>query len=243
MCRNLAFFVLFLGCLLHSATAVSAQSIAVGVYPGDSFRYGNVSATWNSDDPYYLPDQSIENYYDTDYVLVTITGVDIWVSKIYMRMDWRFKNGTLKTSNHYTNVYTGEKNVSTFVICAFLQLGDHIYPGLPESPVITEVVLKTYVSVSRETNRITYSQAVEDYNSTVDMYIDQTAGVLVEFNGLQTYNDGQYETTETVFIGITESNVWVVPELPSLTILPLFMITTLLVAIVYRRSRKPIRTP
>ena len=243
MRRSHAFLVLFFVFLLYLVTVVSAQSVAIGVGVGDSFRYGSVSATWNSTDPDFTPGPDIRNFFDTDYMLLTITDVDIWETTIYMQLDWHFDYGTHETSNHYTNVDTGDKNISTFVICAFLQPGDHMYPGIPGSPVITEAVLRTYASVSRETNRITYSHTGQDYNSTIDMYMDQTTGALVEFNGIQTRTDGQYETTETVFIGITESNVWVVPEFPALIILPLFMIVTLLVSLGFRRNRKHSGTP
>jgi len=242
MSRNLAFFVLFLGFLLYLVTIVLAQSITIGVDVGDSFRYDDVSATWSSTDPDFTPDQNIKDFFDTDYMLLTITDVDIWETTIYMRRDWRFKNGTDKTSNHYINVYTGDRNITTFFIAAYLQAGNHMYPGTLESPTITEVVSKTYASVSRDTNRITYSQTGY-YNISYDGYMDQATGVLVELNGVQTRNDGQYETTETVFIEITGSNVWVVPEFPSLIILPLFMIITLLAALIYRRNRKHVKTP
>jgi len=242
MSRNFAFFVLFFVFLLCLTTVDSAQSLAIGVGVGDSFRYGNVSATWSSTDPDFTPEQNIRNFFDTDYMLLTITDVDIGETTIYMRLDWRFKNGTHKTSNHYTNVNTGDRNITTFFIAAYLQAGNHMYPGTLESPTIDEVVSKAYASVSRETNRITYSQTGY-YNITYDVYMDQATGALVELNGVQTRNDGQYETTETIFIEITGSNVWVVPEFPSLIILPLFMIITLLAALIYRRNRKNVKTP
>jgi hypothetical protein len=86
---------------------------------------------------------------------------------------------------------------------------------------------------------LTY-QGSDNTNSVeyVDYYFDKQTGMLVELRDTTTYSNPI--KTITKFWKIKDSNVWVVPEFPSVLILPLFMIATLLAVIAYKKKRTSI---
>jgi len=85
---------------------------------------------------------------------------------------------------------------------------------------------------------ITSEYNVTEFYQYISMiwYWDRSSGIFVEMSQDYTSHTGNYTTTYSVLLKITESNVWVIPEFPTFLILPLFMIATLLTVIVYRRK-------
>jgi hypothetical protein len=102
-------------------------------------------------------------------------------------------------------------------------------------------VIKTYQSGNRDTNRIIteYTNATTGTTQRVDLYFDKASGILVE--SYETISTSQ-ETTRITW-KLKETNGWVVPEFPSVLILPLFMAITMIAAIVYKKKHAGIAKP
>jgi uncharacterized membrane protein len=71
----------------------------------------------------------------------------------------------------------------------------------------------------------------------LNYYWDKSTGIIVESSEVVVTEAGDYGTIHLLESRITASNVWFVPEFPPFLILPIFMIATLLVVIVYRRKQ------
>jgi len=79
----------------------------------------------------------------------------------------------------------------------------------------------------------------QNYNYfTMNFYWDKSTGIIVEDYYKVINQTGEYLTTWSALSGMTESNGWVVPEFPSLLILPLFMIVALVAIMTSRRRRR-----
>jgi hypothetical protein len=131
-----------------------------------------------------------------------------------------------------------------FFIPTNLDAGDSFYFVYPSSLTIEETVLRTYEGESRETNHFSI---VSNDGYREDFYFDRETGVLVE----DTYTSAlippnasygvYYPWIQGSTLIIKSSSRWVVPEFPSLLVLPLLMITVVAGALLYRKkANKPI---
>ena len=110
--------------------------------------------------------------------------------------------------------------------------------GDPPATII-DTSIWNYPSGDRPTNRLRIEETHTTLGNIVqDVYFDKATGVLVEMwliieNG----------TTRSCCEKIIDTNIdqWVIPEFPSFLILLLFMIATLLVAVLYRRKHSILR--
>ncbi len=103
------------------------------------------------------------------------------------------------------------------------------------SPVtIIDTPIRSYPSGDRPTNHLTIEVTGTTLGNVVqDVYFDKATGVLVEM-----CITIESDITRSVCERVVDTNIdqWVIPEFPSFLILPLFMIATLLAAILYRRK-------
>jgi len=108
-------------------------------------------------------------------------------------------------------------------------------------------VVRTYPDSVRETNHLNmtkeYSFTVNEteyyFYQTVNFYWDRSTGILVEFSFEGINQIGEYLTTWSFLLRITESDVWVVPEFSTLTsILLVFIVITTAISIYKRRILK-----
>jgi len=240
---SIATFLLVLLCLTMVGRAW-AQIRVPGVVQGNTFTY-DVTAFWSSDDPSatipaYLLEMNNTEYYRVTITAVAITGVS--GAEITTQNVWHFKNGTETSTTGTINLETGISTGGFWAIVAGnLGVNDLLHPSGQNKITVNETVMRDYAGVERETNHLMLMfLRSDDGNSVehVDYYFDKQTGMLVQLNDVTSYTNPR--KTVTIFWKIKDSNVWVVPEFPSVLILPLFMIATLLAVIAYKKTHASI---
>jgi hypothetical protein len=218
-----------------------AQVLKPGVYMGDTFTYG-VTAFWSSNDPYASIPSDLLYINQTESCEVRISNVaDANVTTFVATY---LKNGTALADRGTIDLDTGLSDGGfVAIIAANLTAGDRVHPLGDDLVTINETVMKSYETGNRETHRITieYTNATAGITDSVNRYFDKETGILVESHETETISDSNSETTTIVSWEIKDTNAWVIPEFPSVLILTIFMITTLLTVIAYRRKRTSIK--
>lgn len=235
-------------CLLYaSVISAGAQPRVVGVDVSDWFKY--VAAVgWSSNDPnatFPPPDwEMLEMMNETEWMLCTFESIS--GTNITLQFTSHFKNGTEIFENGYIDVDTGDGNMTYVAISSNLDVNDTVYTSSGYSAQkINETLVRSYPDVVRETNHMNqtmtgiFNETSLYYNK--NLYWDRPTGMLVEESYEMRNQTGMYLTTWSMSVRIADSNVWKIPELPSLIILPLFITITLLISVtVYRRKYRSI---
>jgi hypothetical protein len=244
MCREtISFFLVSALILLSMVPICLAQPRAVGVSEGDWFKFGELDISWESTNPNATVPSYVTEFNETEWILYSVVSVN--GTNITIRAVDHFKNGTEIALDAWTDIETGVINLTfsgklwpavNLIIGANLKENDTIYTSDPH--FINETITRVYASGSRETNH--YNVTVENAYSfqyfSINYYWDRVCGFLVEISLKEVYEQDSYTINYSDSMKITESNRWVVPEFPSMLIMPLFMIATLLAVIVYRRK-------
>lgn len=235
--------VMLLLVFLSSSIVESTRALFLtpGVGPADTFEY-DVSAYWSSSDEYASIPTGLVEYNQTETVEVRISSVS--GSNISTFTAFYYKNDTQWGDYGLVDVDTGiGYGPFVAIIAGNLNAGEVIHPLVVDNIVVNETVLKAYESGTRETNRILieYTNATTGITSRFDRLFDKETGILVESHETTTSTNPQ--TMTSVSWDIKSSNVWVIPEFPSALILPLFMITTIIVIIAYKKKFAGIAKP
>jgi hypothetical protein len=219
--------LLFLLCFATMGVALVHGITVAGVSQGNVFEYDMVSH-YDSIYTDTAPAELVE-LNQTQWIRVTVTGVS--GVQISTRTVTHYKNGTETNSDGSCDLETGENSGGPPFIGANLGKGSLINPSASERWYVNETAVRTYRDGTRETNHLLL-QSVQNFSDvgevylTYDYYFDKTTGALVEYTS-EVYYSGVTSTTTSKIIS---SNVWVIPEFPSLIILSLFMMMTLFVA-------------
>ena len=208
---------------------VAAQLRIPGVSPGDWAEYfviysGNGTA----------PSEPM------DWVRLTVQTIS--GTNITYEQRIRLLDATEETDTFVVDVDTGQGNTSGgMFIAADLNAGDPIYTS-PDplnmfyGMTINETIFRTYLGGSVEVNHwnLTMTQTFLGLNVTTSMnyYWYRATGMIAE---MSTYSVLQ-QVGNTTWWGIEGVIIDIIPEFPPAIILPLFMITTLLAVIGYRRK-------
>jgi len=232
--------------------ASSSQERTVGITVGDWFKYGNFNVSWSSTDPNatFPPPggEQLEEMNETEWMLVSIENISrTW---IFLEIVKHFKDETEKTENGSVDIETGSGIMFGRIISADLDVNDTIYTDPPPfSPPfstwkICETIVRTYPDGERETNHLNTTQ---EWNfiqykdswainvtghAVIDFYWDRSTGILVEYSYNVIEHVGEYVTTTVVSYRITESNVWIVREFPSWTLITFILITVLILVVI-----------
>jgi hypothetical protein len=236
---GIATFLSVLLCLTMVGS-VWAQTRVPGVFQGNTFTY-DVTASWSSNSPTAAVPAELLDINKTEYYRVTIAAVS--GAEITTQTVWRFINGTETNTVGTINVETGITNGGFWAIVAGnLGVNDRLHPSGQNYITVNATVTRDYLGGARETNHLILtlqdSDTGGDFIEHVDYYFDKQTGMLVQLNDAKVYSNPT--TTITKFWRIKESNVWVVPEFPSALILPLFMITTMIAVIAYKKKHSGI---
>jgi hypothetical protein len=225
--------------LLSSVMVGSARALvlAPGVELSMVFCY-DITGSWSSSDEYASIPAEIVEYNRTETFEVRISNVTGSNVKLFWAI--YFMNESYFGDYGLVDVDTGD-GYGSFVqiIAGNLNEGNLIHPLGSDEITINQTVIKSYESGNRETNRI----LLEYYNATTgaterdDLYFDKALGILVESHETVSYSDGDSTTTTTVSWEIKSSNAWVIPEFPSVVILPLLMAVTMVAAIAYKKKQ------
>jgi len=148
-------------------------------------------------------------------------------------------NYTIYEDGQIHHSYTATYDLSTaetggldfHIVLPSLDIGEEIPLW---NMTIVDATYRSYPSGYRFTNHARSSGVVPSLgNVTHDLYYDVTTGVLVEWTATIENNETRVCSYEIVDTNINE---WVIPEFPSFLILPLFMISTLLAVMLYKRE-------
>lgn len=214
----------------------------VGVSVGNSFNY-TVAFSWNSTEqnailPYYYASLN-----DTEWIRTSVINVS--GTTVILNMTMHFKNGTDSTQAGITDVTTGSGNLTSWIVGANLNPNDTLYaPSQYYSPVINETIAIVYPSGSRNSNHLnvtteTNTTGIYEYSS-MNYYWDQSTGVMVEMSMAMVTQINQSRTNVSATVKIAESNIWIVPEFPTLT--PMLVALVLLTATAVFGKKRSTRT-
>ncbi len=203
----------------------------------------NVTAFWSSTDEYASIPPEVLAVNETESFEVRISNVT--GSNVTIFWALYFKNGSDPIADRgIVDVDTGAYLGSfAAIIAGNLNAHELIHPLGNDGITINETVTKVYESGNRETNRI----VIETRNSTtgvtgrVDRYFDKETGLLVESHETVISSDSKTTTVQTW--KLRETNGWVVPEFPSVLVLPLLMAITMIAAIAYKKKHTGIAKP
>ena len=221
-------------------TSVIAQPRIPGVVAGNWLKYGDVSVYWNCSDPSQPIPHWLEELEEMEYGIISI--VHVYLTNVTCELRNHFKNGTDLTTGGYVDIDTGEgENLTMYVISANLDKDHAIYTSGDNADLkINETITRTYPDGPRDTNHIniTAETSSPDFYQyiSINYYWDRSTGVLAELTQESTTRYQGVNSTFSMLIRISESNVWVIPEYPTLT--PILLILILTVAItIYKRRR------
>jgi hypothetical protein len=206
----------------------SAQSTTVGVSVGNSYKYRFRSYYYSNNMDLGIPAQLVEDN-KTGWVQHTITSISNTTVSYFTVQ--HFENGSESSAQNQADIATGEGGFP--IIRANVGLNESVYPGLPASPVATELLNRTYQHTQRVVVHVSWNKTGETQYD-VDAYFDQQTGMLVEMLVAFPQNMGVGEYVWTLI----ESSVWTIPEFPTLIVLPAVAAATLLAVAVYRASLK-----
>ena len=231
-------FLCFLGSQINFTKAISP-----GVSPGNEFFY-DIKYIWNSTNQSIIIPEQVLDLNNTDFYKITITEIED--KNVLFQTLWRFFNGTEIEGTGTINLETGIAGFGDFwaIIGGNLNSGERIHPIYPDYVFINQTQVRNYGSGgNRETNLVdltfTYvdpddpSRYYVEYSQT---YFDKQTGMLVELVDTTVYTNPA--GTEKLTWKIKETNIWVVPEFPSVLIISLLMISSLIGAIYYKKKNK-----
>ena len=218
--------IILLLCLLCFAGAkvTSAQTATPGVTKGDVFYY-TMYGHFSSSDPdavIYVPAFEANN---TDWVSIEITDVSgpvishVYTLNYYNGSEDRINGQTDRTKN--LNFSSGFAGVP--FCAANLSAGDKVSTV---QFTINETLEWSYPDGKREINHLSWTSS-EDSG---DCYFDRKTGVLVDMYRVHSFINP--DTNEAIkkadIVKMTSSNVWAVPEYPSV-VFPLLLIIGVIV--------------
>lgn len=230
---------------------VSAQTRTPGVSEGNSFKYLFFFDANMSNLDYLLPsmfDAVMEQAKSIDSMELTITKVQ--GSIISAQTVMQFKNGTRQTTTGTTDIATGQGDFTMFLIAANLNANDLVYQG-NTGERINGTITRTYPAGQRQVN---YQSISMEYNVTDEelstfniegplqqtntqvIYWDKTTGSLVEMSYQMTTRSQQTNADISIEVKLAQSNVYTIPEFPSV-IIALIALTLSTLAII--KLQKP----
>ena len=214
-------FVLLTGSL---SAAFGEMMPTVGVANGDFFRY-NYTCYFNSNNPHVVPSASFSAINQTDYFMVNVT--DVSGASVNFETMLRGLNGSSSIGVCNMNVgtgitsfsgYAGPVSTNNFYFMARgVGMMGRMFPSSTSSPTINDTFLMPYASDSRLTNHFETNDnntLIGVYNN-LDIYYDQATGMMVQWRQETIQTSGTTQTNSTQMMNIASSNVWVIPEFPT----------------------------
>lgn len=231
--------VLFLSLtLLLFVAGVSAQStsVSVGVSPGDEFKY-DLTFYWYSTNPADVVPAYLVEQNQTDYFQLTVATTTS--TTVVFNTTWKLLNGTIYNSTEIAEVSSGVTGC-VYVYAANLTAGGLLFPSSTDLPWrINSTEFRVYSGSFREINHISVNNTnIEGVvYSNMDLYFDKLTGIVVEYTLTEVRSSAPNQQIVQHLI-LKESNVWVIPEFPSVLALPVILAATVVVAAFLKRKNK-----
>ena len=236
-----AVFLMFLISLsVIGSVLAQTEQVSVGVSSGNVFKY-DLAFYWSSTNPADVVPSDLVAQNQTEYFQLAVETTTS--TTVVLQTVWQFLNGTSFNSTDVTEVSSGAMG-SIYVYAANLTAGGLLFPLATDLPWrINSTEFRSYPSGFREINRIAVNNTeYEGYvYSYMDLYFDKLTGIVVEYKLTSVSSDTPNQTIIQHLL-LKESNAWVIPEFPSLLILPLFMAATG-ISVVLLKRRKTLVSP
>jgi len=223
----------------------------VGVEVGDWGIYGNINATWSSNDPSFTPDANLILANNTVWFKHVVT--DVISTVIYFRNVTHFRDDTESTNNAWIDVEVGQGNGTLMFVSAGLNAGDPLYEGTAEPVFINKTLSRTYAGVEREVNHLNLTtthridtDVPQNIQISLDYYWDKITGILTERQGSYVNQTGNYLTSWYRSDVLVETSLWSSGTTPPVDnagesfpfwLLGVALIAVLGVLVLYRRQR------
>lgn len=225
---NLIAIIIILSIALTTTPLVLAQTVTVGVNPGDTFNY-SYKINWDSTDPAATVPTQYQELNDTQFIRITV--VTVTGSLINVDVTRHFNNGTEQTENGNIDVDTQVLEIpyTILIIRANANPGEKIYPAGGHA-TLTDTATRTYSIGQVDTVRYLSPDTISE---KTEIYYERANGVAVEYNFISQETSGSYVTTsrETVLI-----NSWVIPEFPFAAVLMIMLVAIPIVLVVYKKT-------
>jgi hypothetical protein len=228
---NLTTIAIILILTIISTPLVLAQTVTVGVNPGNTFNY-SYKINWASTDPNAVVPALYEELNATQFIRITINSVT--GSVINVDETRHFNNGTEQTQNGNIDVNTQVLDVpySILIIRSNANPGEKIYPAGGHA-ILSDTATRTYSIGQVDTVRYESPDTTDGNSQKTEIYYGKTNGIAVEYNLISQETSGSYVTTtrETVLI-----NSWVIPEFPSITVLMILLLAIPILLVAYKKK-------
>jgi hypothetical protein len=212
-----------------------AQAEGTGVKEGDMYFY-DVQITSN------VPSLMNLDLLRMVTMHINVTRVD--ADEIKYRSTAIFNNGTESIADDSEYISKESPYVNWYLFYPANLSANDTVPIFGRHYPITETVLRNYAGVERETNHLVIeltdlnASSLPEYAEYYTVYFDKKTGVAVELYIEQVNNDE--ELLNAFSLTINESNVWVVPEFPSIMAISILMIAIVAGSIIYKKTEHTI---
>jgi hypothetical protein len=227
--------VLIILFLISITGTTFAQTESTGVKKGDMYSY---DVQINSNIP------SLANLDMRRMIAMHINVTQVNADEIKYQSTTIFNNGTESTADNSEYISKESPYVNWYLFYpANLSANDTVYI-FGEHYAITETVLRNYAGVERETNHLEIeltglnTSGLPEYAEYYNVYFDKKTGVAVGLYMEQVNSDE--ELLNAFSLAIKESNVWVVPEFPSILAISILMIAVSAGLIIYKKLMRRI---
>jgi hypothetical protein len=227
----LGFIILCVVFLGSFSMAFGEMMFTVGVASGDVFRYG-YTCYFNSNDPYAVLPASFSWINQTDYFMINVTGVS--GASVNFGTMLRGLNGSSSLGVCSMNVgtgmasisgYGGPNDASSFYFMARnVGMMGRMFPSAVVSPTINDTLMMPYAGGSRLTNHFVTNTTQNGMTVNSDFYFDQATGMMVQWREETVQTSGTLQTNSIQMMKITSSSVWAIPEFPTSSIVPVFIV-------------------
>lgn len=228
---NLIAIIIILCLAITTTPLVLAQTVTVGVTPGNTFNY-SYKINWDSTNPAATVPTQYQELNDTQFIRITV--ITVAGSLINVDVTRHFNNGTEQTQNGNIDVNTQVLEIpySVLIMRANANPGEKIYPAGGHA-ILNDTATRTYSIGQVDAVRYVSPDTIGSNSQKTEIYYDRTSGVAVEYNFISQETSGSYVTTtrETVLI-----SSWVIPEFPVTTLLMILLVTIPILLIAYKKK-------
>ncbi len=214
--------------ILASPVCVSASP--VGVLVGDWWRYGSLGFGFYSDNPEAtIPPEMV----DTGLAWYQLAVADVSGTNVALDMMVGFQNGTEVRMKAGGDLATGRGNQTFFIFPAGLSKGGI----LPTGVYVNETITRSYAGVAREVNVVNGTGNLMGTRISSCIIFDKITGIMCEYSMEVTTKQGDWTTTVSSMMELTETNAFRSAPIPEFGVLGVMGLASTLPLAQYLRRR------
>ena len=214
--------------ILASPVCVSASP--VGVVTGDWWRYGSLGFGFYSDNPEAtIPPEMM----DTGLAWYRLAVTDISDTNVALDMTVGFQNGTEVGMKAGGDLATGTGNQTFFIFPAGLSKGD----TMPTGVYVNDTITRSYAGSTREVNVVNGTRNLMGTQISNCIIFDKITGIMCEYSMEVTTKQGDWTTTVSSMMELTESNAFRSTPIPELGVAGAGLVSALLLVPFLRRRK------